>query len=99
MLLGSFNKIFETKRLANTHDNEIIFTTSLEGGIGRRITAILASGLGSLKNAHGLATGHLLTADIINRESLSNGIYKLDDHLDKLSVNLQKLKEVSTYIS
>lgn len=100
MLLGSFTKIFETNRLAIDLDNKAIFTTSLESGIGQEVTAILASGLGTLETAHGLATGSLLTQDIHpDNDYLANGAYRLHNREDKSKVDLQKLKQVSTIIS
>lgn len=78
MLLGKIKTIFETKRFADTHDNKTIFTTSLESAIGRKITAVLASGLGSAESAHGLATGSLLAQDICSESNeIKNGSFDL----------------------
>lgn len=80
MVIGSFKKIFETYRLAVTHDYIPVFTTSLESGIGRMMTAILASGLGSPRFAHGLATGSLLSMDVWHdRAYIDNGHFVLSD--------------------
>ena len=64
MLLGTFDNIFVTKRTANTHNIEVVFTTMLETGVGRAINSILAAGLGTQNRAHGLATGGLFKNDI-----------------------------------
>lgn len=78
MLLGSFTKIFETKRLADTHNNKAVFTTSLESCVGRIITAVLASGLGSPQTAHGLSTGNLLAKDIsAGKDYISKGLCRI----------------------
>lgn len=96
MLLGSFTKNIETKRLANTHNNKAVFTTSLESGIGRTMTAILASGLGSPKTAHGLTTGNLLAQDLNSDVSyISNGAYHLNRHHQQ-RIDFQRLGDVSS---
>jgi o-succinylbenzoate synthase len=95
MLLGSFTKIIETKRLANTHTNKAVFTTSLESGVGRKITAILAAGLGSSQTAHGLDTGKLLAEDVHSDIAyISKGVYHLNrQHQPK--INFQLLDDVT----
>lgn len=93
MLLGSFAKLFETQQLANTLDNEIIFTTSLESGIGRRTTAILASGLGSARAAHGLATGKHLAKDFHrDKNCIINGKFELNNVQNDSINNVQDIK-------
>ncbi|WP_445664893.1 o-succinylbenzoate synthase [Fodinibius sp. AD559] len=64
MVVGSFQKNIETKRIANTHNNKIVVTTSLESGVGRYFTSLIAAGLGSPSTAHGLSTGILFAQDI-----------------------------------
>ncbi|MDR8391108.1 o-succinylbenzoate synthase [Aliifodinibius sp. S!AR15-10] len=64
MVFGGMKKNFETIRLAVNHDYIIIFTTSLESGIGRLMTATLAAGLSSPQFAHGLNTGSHLAMDV-----------------------------------
>ncbi|MGD8426806.1 MAG: enolase C-terminal domain-like protein [Balneolaceae bacterium] len=99
MLLGSFKRIFETKRLADTHENKTVITTSLESGIGRAMTTILASGIGAPATAHGLATGSLLGRDVHSKSIYFNqGVYQLNNQLRSLGINRQKLEEVSTNI-
>lgn len=80
MFLGSFRKIFETYRLAVTHEYTTVFTTSLESGIGRIMTATLASGLGAPQFAHGLATGSLLKMDVWHdRAYINSGYFNMPD--------------------
>ena len=74
-LLGLFENINVTKELADTHNMEVVFTTSLDGIIGRRTSAVLASGLGTKKFAHGLATGTLLNDKQVHTENIVNGSY------------------------
>lgn len=80
MVVGSFAAIANRCRQARQQGLETVFTTSLESGIGRRMTASLATGLGSLQMAHGLATGQLLAEDLLNDSScISNGYYQLPE--------------------
>lgn len=65
MITGSFTKINETVRLAGTLNSKAVITTSLESGIGRMVTAVMASGTGSDEAAHGLATGSLFREDLL----------------------------------
>lgn len=80
MVLGGLSKLFATNRLANNHGNKVIYTTSLESGIGRAMTVILAAGLGNRDSAHGLSTGSLLTMDVWNDGTyINNGSVNLPD--------------------
>lgn len=80
MVLGALSKLFATNHLANNHGNKVIYTTSLESGIGRAMTVILAAGLGSRDSAHGLSTGSLLTMDVWNDGTyINNGSVGLPD--------------------
>jgi O-succinylbenzoate synthase len=96
MLLGSFTKIFETNRLANTHDNKTVFTTTLESMLGRTITATLASGLGDAETAHGLNTGRLLAKDLhADFDYIINGNYRLPAFDEQLEITPQQLQKLS----
>lgn len=78
MLLGGFKTILETRNIADTYNNKTIFTTSLESGIGRIFTAILASGMGAEQHAHGLATGFLMEKDLLQDNTyIAGGYYRL----------------------
>lgn len=99
MLLGSFTKLFETKRLADTHENKAVFTSSLESGIGRAITAMLASGKGASEIAHGLATGNLFANDIYSDSAfITNGYYDVTMLLNQPKQIAKQLHEVSSKI-
>ena len=80
MVLGGLTKLFATNRLADNHGNKVIYTTSLESGIGRAMTVILAAGLGNRDSAHGLSTGSLLNMDVWNDGTyINNGSVNLPD--------------------
>jgi o-succinylbenzoate synthase len=75
-LFGRLNDLIVTKELANTHNKEVVLTTAFDGIVGRTITAVLASGLGSRKYAHGLSTGSLLKETVRHTE-IKNGFFDL----------------------
>lgn len=75
MVFGSVNELIVTKTLADTHNKQIVFTTSLESVIGRTMTAELAAGLGTSTLAHGLSTGELLREQVVKQE-VTNGDYR-----------------------
>jgi len=83
MVFGGLAKLFATNRLAKHHNNKVIYTTSLESGIGRTMTAILAAGLGNSSSAHGLATGSLLKMDVWHDGTyINNGSFLLPDRVE-----------------
>lgn len=83
MVFGSLTKLFATNRIADTHDIKVIYTTSLESGIGRTMTAILAAGLGDSNSAHGLGTGSLLKMDVWHDGTyINNGSVCLPDRIE-----------------
>lgn len=83
MVFGGLGKLFATNRLAEHHNNKVIYTTSLESGIGRTMTAILAAGLGDSNSAHGLATGSLLKMDVWHDGTyINNGSFLLPDRVE-----------------
>lgn len=93
MVVGSFQKNIETKRLANTHYNKVVVTTSLESGVGRYFTGIMAAGLGSPHTAHGLSTGFLLAKDIFpDKNIISRGSIDLSSRrLPRINLDQQQL--------
>lgn len=81
MVFGSFKKIFETYRVSVTHNYRVIFTASLETGIGRMMTAFFAAGLSSPDMANGLATGGLLKLDVWKDKSyINDGYFSLPEN-------------------
>lgn len=64
MMFGRFSEMGVTIELANSHDIDIVFTTSLESVVGRTATAVLSSIWGSKKYNHGISTGTLLEDDL-----------------------------------
>ncbi len=80
MMFGSFTDLSVTKKLADSHNTDIVFTTSLENKIGRTTTAILASIWGSKKYAHGLSTSTLFDDNDFSSESeVIDGQFMLKD--------------------
>lgn len=83
MVFGGLSKLFATNRLAKHHNNKVIYTTSLESGIGRTMTATLAAGLSDRLSAHGLATGSLLKMDVWHDGTyINNGSFLLPDRTE-----------------
>lgn len=71
--VDTFNEILSKKKTS-----EMVFTSSLEGSVGRLMTATIAAGLGSKNKAHGIATGGLFETDFWNDDSLiNNGNFNL----------------------
>lgn len=68
MVIGGFTKLFAIRQQAQKYNCSLVFTSSLESSIGRTITAVLASGLGSKDYAHGLHTGPLLARDVASNQ-------------------------------
>lgn len=71
MLMGTFDNIFVTNRVADTHNIETVFTTSLESAVGRAAIVALAAGLGNKNRAQGLATGSMFREDISSENWLN----------------------------
>lgn len=93
-LIGLFDTITVTKQLAETHNMEVVFTTLLDGIIGRKTSAILASGLGSKKYAHGLSTGSLLHEQSVYG-NIKQGMYHFSNSNGiGESIDLTLLKEI-----
>lgn len=98
MLAGSFKNIFKYTELAHSHGSHTIFTTSLESGVGREITAVLASGLGSAYHAHGLATGQLLAEDLLtDNDYISKGCYRHINGKTQRAIDTSGLQKLSIF--
>ena len=94
MFKGSFRKIFESRKIANSLDNKIVFTTTFESGIGRYLTAALASGLGDSQTAHGLATGQMLAADFVaESDYISDGYFSFGNKGEEPIIDFDRLPE------
>lgn len=94
-LIGLFENINVTKQLAETHNMEVVFTTLLDGIIGRTMTAVLASGLGSKKYAHGLATGSMFDEKKTVPELIKNGVYVIPNTSGIGNpININSLEEI-----
>ncbi|SHE44639.1 O-succinylbenzoate synthase [Fodinibius roseus] len=96
MVIGSFSRLFAIRQRARQFNCSLVFTSSLESSIGRTITAVLASGLGSEDHAHGLNTGSLLAQDFTAHqpEVISGVIYS--NKLDPAAVDKQHLNQIGT---
>ncbi len=68
MLLGSVTIIREITELAASHHIPCIFTSTLDAGIVRLLTAHLSAALGSPGYACGVATGSLFRQDVFSDE-------------------------------
>ncbi|MDZ7694437.1 MAG: enolase C-terminal domain-like protein [Balneolaceae bacterium] len=80
MILGSFDHIRELCSLADSLNVKIVFTSALETGIGRMMTATFAAACGSKEHVHGLATGSLLQKDLTKDSFfIGNGSFYLPD--------------------
>lgn len=73
-LFGSVFKIIETIGLSDTHNSTTVFTTTLESGVGRKITAWLAAMTSNSEIAHGLNTGNLLGSDLLSDDWICNSV-------------------------
>jgi o-succinylbenzoate synthase len=71
-LFGSVFKIIETIDLSDSHNSTTVFTTTLESGVGRKITAWLAAMTSNSEIAHGLNTGSLLGSDLLHDDWICN---------------------------
>ncbi|MBO6534716.1 MAG: o-succinylbenzoate synthase [Balneolaceae bacterium] len=78
-LFGRIGDLIVTKEWANTHSIHVVLTTAFDSIIGRTITAVLASGLGSDNRAHGLATSKFLNEPYRLPNEVHAGKYVLPD--------------------
>ncbi len=76
-LFGRIKNCIVTKEWANSHGIDVVVTTAFDTIVGRTITAVLASGLGSEKYAHGLATGRFLNEPWESLSEIHQGTYIL----------------------
>ena len=64
--LGGWRNVKQAVQLAKTCGMEVIITTVLDGSIGRAFATHMAAACNLSLRANGLATGHLLAADLTN---------------------------------
>lgn len=96
MLMGTFRNISVTKQLADTHNIDVVCTTSMETAIGRSAVAALAAGLASKNKAQGLSTGSLLSSDVSDDHWLNTPVIKFSGGPGLgISVHLENLKELT----
>lgn len=69
MLIGGIEEILNINSQAEDAGVSVVYTTSLEAGVGRLITAHIAAGLLQYPVACGLATGSMLTKDVFYDEN------------------------------
>ncbi|MCH8558955.1 MAG: o-succinylbenzoate synthase [Balneolia bacterium] len=82
MLIGSLTAYIDILKLAEGSGVKVVVTTSLESGVGRRITAKLASMIRFAPHAHGLATGSMFAngADPWpDQDLIRNGTYHVSE--------------------
>ncbi len=95
MLMGTFNDIFVTNELADTHTIETVFTSSLETSVGRAAVAAISAGLGKPERAQGLATGSFLKYDVVSENWLNFPVIKFPDKIGLgISLHYEGLKEL-----
>lgn len=95
-LFGRFNNLTVTKEQAASHSIEVVLTTAFDATPGRITTAVLASGLGSGKYAHGLATGSYLKEPNHYSEEIIRGKFPLpDEHGLGFPIDLSYYKEIT----
>lgn len=95
-LFGRIGDLIVTKEWASTHSIHVVFTTAFDTIIGRTITAVLASGLGSEKHAHGLATGQFLNETGSLPIEIHAGAYQLPEGAGiSYSIDLSDYKKIA----
>ncbi len=76
MLIGYWSDTIRILESAYHHNVACVITTSMESGIGRRLTAMFTSRHAPLTHAHGLSTGFLMTQDLLRDSHLiRDGFY------------------------
>lgn len=76
MLIGYWADTLRILESAYRHNVACVITTSMESGVGRRLTAMFASRHAPLTLAHGLSTGSLMKHDLLRDSHLiRDGFY------------------------
>lgn len=77
MLLGSVDEMAGIIAKIREYGAKFTITTLIESGIGRRLTAALASAFGDPGIAHGLGTGALFLEDVLADDPAPAGTYRI----------------------
>ncbi len=76
MMIGYWSDVIRIMESAYAKNVACVVTTSLESGVGRRLTAMFTSTYAPLIHAHGLATGFIHDTDILRDDHLiRDGFY------------------------
>ncbi len=76
MMIGYWSDVIRIMELSFAKNVACVITTSLESGIGRRLTAMFTSTYAPLIHAHGLATGFIHDTDLLRDDHLiHDGFY------------------------
>ncbi len=76
MMIGWWSDVIRIMESAYAKNVACVVTTSMEAGVGRRLTAMFTSTYAPLIHAHGLATGFLHPTDILRDDHLiRDGFY------------------------
>ncbi len=93
MVLGTTALKQISKNEAPNKGSKLVFTSSLEGSIGRLMTAALAGKYGTAGTAHGLNTGAMLGSDFWRDDRcISDGFY----HIPKTNLLTDLIKTMNT---
>lgn len=77
MLLGSVEEMADIIAKIRENGAKFTITTLIESGVGRRLTAAVASAYGEPGTVHGLGTGALFTEDVLADEPAPAGTYRI----------------------
>lgn len=89
-MIGSLKEIADLVKIIRDSGLTITFTTSLDSGINRMITAYITSLFDDRTHAHGLATGALFNNDILDDSSLI--------HLGKYTISDQWMRNIDVMV-
>ena len=95
-LFGRIKNCISTKQWVHSNGVEVVLTTTFDTIVGRTMTAILASGLGSKKYAHGLDTGRFLNEPYYSQNEIEKAFFLLPTQPGVLkNIDLSYLKKIS----
>jgi o-succinylbenzoate synthase len=96
MMMGHFRRLSVTKSRSDAHKIKAVFSSSLESGVGRKMSAILACFFGDPILAHGFSTDTLFKEDLFgpkadqaHRFSLA-GEYGIGIEFSQLSTSMME---------